>query len=61
MNKNALIGLVRYESLVAQWLEHSTDVQKVVSIAVGDSIFFSLCYVPDMMYVTSFCFIFLFL
>ena len=38
---NLVYGLVRLESLIAQWLEHSTGVRKVIgSSPVGDSDFF---------------------
>ena len=40
---NLVYGLVRHESLVAQWSEHLTGVWKVIGlIPVGDSEFF-LC------------------
>ena len=50
---NLVNGPARYKSLVAQWLEHPTDVRKVIgSIPVGDSDF-SLFRTRDML-ITSF-------
>ena len=41
-------GLVRHQSLAAQWLEHLTGVRKVIgSTPVGDSDFFSLFHARD--------------
>ena len=51
---NLVYGLACHESLVAQWLEHPTIVQKVIGLTpVGDSDFF---FVPtcDKLNITSF-------